>query len=58
MTGSYKSIIPTSIFFLFISFMSFAGTILLLNKKKVNVLDQNQTAALHQHDNTAYGSSN
>jgi hypothetical protein len=57
MTGSYKSIIPTSIFFLFISFISFGAAILLLNKKKSNELEQSQTASLHQHDNVAYGSS-
>jgi hypothetical protein len=58
MTGSYKSIIPTSIFFLFVSFISFTGTILSLNKKEVNDVEQNQSAVLHQHDNVAYGSSN
>ncbi|CAF0899464.1 unnamed protein product [Adineta steineri] len=58
MTGSYKAIIPTSIFFLFISFISFGSTILLLNKKKANELEESQTASIHQHDNVAYGSSN
>ncbi|CAF3542019.1 unnamed protein product [Rotaria sordida] len=58
MTDSYKSIIPTSIFFLLISFMSFIATILLLNKKKADELEESQTASFHQHDNMAYGSSN
>jgi hypothetical protein len=57
MTGSYKLIIPTSIFFLFISFISFGATILLLNKKKTNEIEPSQTDSLHQHDNVAYGSS-
>ncbi|CAF1520278.1 unnamed protein product [Adineta ricciae] len=57
MTGSYKSIIPTSIFFLFVSFISFGSTILILNKKKANELEESQTASIHQHDNAAYGSS-
>jgi len=57
MTGSYKLIIPTSIFFLFVSFISFGATILLLNKKKTNEIEPSQTASLHQHDNVAYGSS-
>jgi len=57
MTGSYKAIIPTSIFFLFVSFISFGSTILLLNKKKPDEIEPNQTAAIHQHDNAAYGSS-
>ncbi|CAF1010457.1 unnamed protein product [Rotaria sp. Silwood1] len=55
---SYKSIIPISIFFLFISCISFTATILLLNKKKADELEESQTASLHQHDNIAYGSSN
>ncbi|CAF2417088.1 unnamed protein product [Rotaria sp. Silwood2] len=58
MTGSYKSIIPTSIFFLFISCISFIATILLLNKKKADELEESQTASIHQHDNIAYGSAN
>jgi hypothetical protein len=57
MTGNYKSIIPTSIFFLFVSFISFGATILLLNKKKTNDVEPSQTASLHQQDNVAYGSS-
>jgi hypothetical protein len=57
MTGSYKSIIPTSIFFLFVSFISFGMTILLLNKKKPNELEQSSTTSIQQHDNVAYGSS-
>jgi hypothetical protein len=57
MTGSYKSIIPTSIFFLFISFISFGSAILLINKRKANELEESQTASIHQHDNVAYGSS-
>lgn len=57
MTGSYKAIIPTSIFFLFVSFISFGSTILLLNKTKSNEIEPSQTAAIHQHDNAAYGSS-
>jgi hypothetical protein len=32
-------------------------TILLLNKKKPNELEQSQTTSIHQHDNVAYGSS-
>ncbi|CAF1351704.1 unnamed protein product [Rotaria magnacalcarata] len=58
MTGSYKAIIPTSIFFLFVSFVSFIVTIVLLNRKKSNQLEEDQTASIHQHDNVAYGSSN
>jgi hypothetical protein len=57
MTGSYKSILPTSIFFLFISFISFGATILLLNKKKPNELEQSPITSIHQQDNVAYGSS-
>lgn len=57
MTGSYKAIIPTSILFLFISFISFGATILLLNKKNSEEIEDSQTASIHQHDNAAYGSS-
>lgn len=57
MTGSYKSIIPTSIFFLFVSFISFGATVLLLNRKKPNELEPNPTVSIHQHENVAYGSS-
>lgn len=57
MSGSYKSIIPTSILFLFISFISFGATILLLNKKSTSEVEDSQTASIHQHDNAAYGSS-
>ena len=55
LTGSYRAIIPTSIFFLFISFISFGATILSMKKKKIADLEEN-AAPIRSEINADYGS--
>jgi len=57
LTGSYKSIIPTSIFFLFISFVSFGSTIIELKKKKVTDLEAT-SPSIYSDVQPDYGSAN